>query len=530
MFKALLKKQFKELNAAYFRNRKTGKKRSGLGTAGMIVLYIFLFAMIAVSFFGVAFMMASSLVPAGFGWLYFVIMSLLAVFLGVFGGVFSTYAGLYLAKDNEMLLAMPIPPHKILAVRMIGVYAMGFLYEALVFIPAVAAYILTGAASAAGIILSVLMIFVLAFLVLTLSCFFGWLVALLSSRLKNKSFITVIISLVFFGVYYYFCMNYYSAIENLIAHAAEVGVKIKSSAYPLYLLGRAAEGHLPSFLLATLAILALAALTWLVLSKSFIKITTRQASGTKAVYHEKPVKQKSLASTLLLKEWKRFSTSPNYMLNCAMGTFLMPAAGIAALIFREDITEFISLISLPADMMAVMAVAGVFLIASMNDIAAPSVSLEGKNLWILQSLPANAADALEAKERLHTLITLPPVIILSLCLTIAIGADFTTGLLMVLTAAAFVVLHARLSLAINLLKPNLDWTNEVVPIKQSASVSISLFGGWILAILCGAGGYFALKIAEGYQYLLLLLLLFTFASRFVKRWLATKGAAIFSRL
>ena len=46
---------------------------------------------------------------AGMGWLYFALMALLAMLLGAFGSVFNTYSGLYLSKDNDLLLSMPIP-------------------------------------------------------------------------------------------------------------------------------------------------------------------------------------------------------------------------------------------------------------------------------------------------------------------------------------------------------------------------------------------------------------------------------------
>ena len=34
---------------------------------------------------------------------------MLAIVLGAFGSVFNTYSSLYLAKDNDLLLSMPIP-------------------------------------------------------------------------------------------------------------------------------------------------------------------------------------------------------------------------------------------------------------------------------------------------------------------------------------------------------------------------------------------------------------------------------------
>ena len=530
MFKALLKKQFAELNASYFQNRKTGKMRSRKSMIGMIVLYAFLFLMIACSFFAVASMIATALVPADFGWLFFVIVGVLSILLGVFGGVFSTYTGLYLAKDNEMLLAMPIQPRKILAARLIGVYAMGLLYEALVFIPSCVAYYLAGGATVASVITSVPMIPILGFLVLTLTCLFGWLVALLSSRLKRKSVITVILSLVFIGVYYYFCLNYYSAIQNLVEHASEVGVKIKSGAYPLYLMGRAADGHIPSFLIFTLAVFLLAALTYYILSKTFLRLATRHASVAKAVYKEKPVKQKNHRSTLLFKEWKRFSSSANYMLNCGLGAIFMPAAGIAALIFRGRIQTLLDAFDPPHGILAVIAAAAVCLLSSMCDISAPSVSLEGRNLWILQSMPVNPAEVLDAKLRLHKWVALPPTVFLSVALAIVLKADFESALLMTLFPVIFVMFSAAGGLAVNLLMPNVTWTNEITPIKQGASVTIALFGAWLVAILFGVGGYFACEVIEGYQYLLIAIVVFSFLTRLIQNWIRTKGAEIFASL
>ena len=49
-------------------------------------------------------------------WLYFTLMGLVAIFLGAFGSVFNTYSSLYLAKDNDLLLSLPIPLRVIISV------------------------------------------------------------------------------------------------------------------------------------------------------------------------------------------------------------------------------------------------------------------------------------------------------------------------------------------------------------------------------------------------------------------------------
>ena len=110
MLKTLVKKQLMEIFRSYFYNAKTNKKRS---TAG-IVAYILLFAALMIGllggmFTGLSVSLCAPLAQAGMGWLYFALMSLLAIFLGAFGSVFNTYSGLYFAKDNDLLLSHTHP-------------------------------------------------------------------------------------------------------------------------------------------------------------------------------------------------------------------------------------------------------------------------------------------------------------------------------------------------------------------------------------------------------------------------------------
>lgn len=69
------------------------------------------------------------------------------------------------------------------------------------------------------------------------------------------------------------------------------------------------------------------------------------------------------------------------------------------------------------------------LISSMNDITAPSVSLEGKNIWIVQSLPVTAWQVLRAKLNLHIVLTIPPLAILIAAVEILITPSLIYAIL-----------------------------------------------------------------------------------------------------
>ena len=91
-------------------------------------------------------------------------------------------------------------------------------------------------------------------------------------------------------------------------------------------------------------------------------------------------------------------------------------------------------------------------------------------------------------------------------------------------------LMAELGLTVNLLIPNLNWTNEIVPIKQSMSVMVTLFGGWLLVIALG-GLYYLLRHAlSPVLYLLCVAAALLLACVGLLAWLKRKGSRIFERL
>ena len=205
MLRLLLKKQLAEIFRNYFYNPKKNTSRSRGSTAAMIALFFLLMVGVLGGIFTFfAFMACDTLVALDLGWLYFTLFALLAVLLGTFGSVFNTYSGLYLSKDNDLLLSMPIPVRYIITARLLGVYLMGLMYSGIVIIPAVVVYWVVAPFTVSALVCSVLLVLLISLFVLVLSCLLGWVVAKISLKLKNKSFIAVLVSLIFFGAYYFF--------------------------------------------------------------------------------------------------------------------------------------------------------------------------------------------------------------------------------------------------------------------------------------------------------------------------------------
>lgn len=531
MLKLLVKKQLFEIFRSYFYDAKKNKARTKGSTIGYIVMFVLLMVCLLGTMFGVlSNTMCGPLAEMGMDWLYFVIMGMMAVFLGAFGSVFNTYSGLYLAKDNDLLLSMPIPVRVIMTSRLLSVYLMGLMYSGIVILPAILVYWFTVPVTAGRILGGVVLLVDISLFVLTLSCALGWVVAKISLKLKRKSFITVIVSLVFFGLYYFVCFRSQAMITDLLLNAEDVGNRIKGI-YPLYLFGRVGCGDGVAMLIVSAVVIALLALVWYLIARSFLHIATASGNTAKTVYHEKAVKPVSADAALLRKELGRFTSSPLYMLNCGLGTvFLVVLAVLALIKGREVFLMMNALFAGGEGFVTVLAALCLCLLAGSNDISTPSVSLEGKSLWIAQSLPIDPWQALRAKLRMHLLITELPLVVCAVCVAAVSGAALPEIVMMLVTPMVYVVLSATFGLFMGLKRPNLNWTSEVAPIKQGLAVFLSIFVGWLVAVALGFLYYALMARVGAVAFLLAVTALFAVLALVLVRWLKTSGAKIYQHL
>ena len=81
---------------------------------------------------------------------------------------------------------------------------------------------------------------------------------------------------------------------------------------------------------------------------------------------------------MLSKEFRRFTSSPNYMLNCGLSAIFLPIAAIAMILKGGALIDAVKMMfGGDASALPILLAAAICLVASMNDSAAPSVSLEG---------------------------------------------------------------------------------------------------------------------------------------------------------
>ena len=237
MLKALLRTQLSSVLASLTRSSKGTQNTSRASTGIVLVIILIGVGLIAFACGMMFDMLAAPLHEAGLDWFYFAIGALSAFALSFIGSVFTAQQQLFNARDNELLLAMPIPPRLILGSRMATLLVLNYALELVMLIPVGIVWGMNVGFSATGLVGFVVCLILLPLLVLTFTCLIAWILAAVSSRMRNKTIITMALYLLFLAAYFYIYMNFSNLLNELVANGAALAGGM-SAVYPIYAFGQ----------------------------------------------------------------------------------------------------------------------------------------------------------------------------------------------------------------------------------------------------------------------------------------------------
>ena len=534
--KALLKKELQEsmmsMTASRAQKKWSQKSVTGRGKrAAMWVAAIFIICgFVFVQMFRP---LVSTLQASNILWVYFGLIGIMSIGMSVLGSAFTVYNKLYMSRDNDLLLSMPVKPGDILLARMTGCYLLALIFGVIVWVPGIIAAFLEGVKAPLMVLLSVLDTFIIPLFSTVLGCIFGWLIALLTARMteKVKNKFTTILSVIFLGVYMVCIFRVQNGLQLLISKADRIAGSMNKSLILLGFLGKGAAGSILNFLLFMAASLVLFGVVYWLLSVTFIKMAVAKRSGKKTKYVRKAQKRASVSKALYRRELQHYTTSSVYLLNCGMGSVFLILAIIVFCIKHDAAMDMLnSLAGVGANMGPMLIVIAICVMAGNNTITAPSISLEGKNLWLAKSLPVSAWQIFKAKLELHMVMTIIPVWAADIAAAIFCKMDVLSIIGMFLLTTAAAGMEALLGLCVNVKRPKLEWTNEAAAIKTDLSLIGVLFGGVILQLaVCVGAIALSVVIGNGLS-LLAASVIFIAADLIMIRWLKKTGTLIFKYL
>jgi ABC-2 type transport system permease protein len=531
MIKTLFFVNLRGLGANFSRSgRKAGVgKKIFLGIVAVYVIAAF-FLMFLVLFSSVI----EPFFSAGIGWMYFAILALLETGLCVISTIFTASAQLFGARDNELLLAMPIKPSAILISRLLVILTFEYGFALLVSLPAFLLWLSHGYATAPGIVFFITGFVLLPLLAMSIALLLAWLLGVITSRLRHKNIFTLALSVGFLLAYFYFYANIQTYIADLVTRGAELAQAFRRGLPPFYAYGRGvAEGDVIRWLLFVLWAALPFTVAVFLLSINYRKVLTTNRGSVKTVYREKKTKAAGGLSALVRKNLAHYWSKPNVVLNSSIGSLFFLVAAVFVIVKRTDILTYVSMLSPALGNLPPVVLAAVVLVFlnSTNNLSSSLISLEGRNLWITKSIPVAPGKVILSKLCTHLLISGLPCLVASISAAAVLAVTPLDWLIVILLPQASGALIATGGLVINLHFPKFDWTNEVYVVKQSLSAMITVFGSMVMVIVIGVLYIFLLSaVIPVTAFLWLCTLLFAVIAAILYAWLLKAGEKKFAEL
>jgi len=527
-FRILLRVEFKHI--LHSLNPRASKGSAGKGkTSAFYIIILFSFAMLAFYAFLYSSIMADAFAQIDALYLLPGLMMTASCMMMLFTTVYKVKGTVFGFKDYDLLMSLPIKTSTVVVSRMTVLYTINFVFCLLLMLPAGVVYA-ARALPDAGFYIAFLLTFLFIPLVpIVAASVIGTVIHLAAARFKHKNIANLIITLSFFVGIMFFSFNTTTFINN----AADIGMSVMESVnryYPLALMYTNAvckNDYTALAVFIALSVLAFSVFAFAVGKKFKTLNTLIAANRTVSDYKMKSLQVSSPARALYKRELKRYFSSANYVLNTGVGIVLFTLSAVALVVMGSEKLE--SVLGMPG-MTDVIEKAGpvavsVFVVLSCT--TACSISLEGKNLWIIQSVPVSVKTVFLSKAAVNLTLTVPAVLISGFVFSYVFRFDAGQTALMFAVPAAYALFIALAGLAINLQYPNFDWATEITVIKQSAAVLLTLVIG-LLSVAAPLVVMFTVAALDARLITYVTLFVLLVADFSLYRYLMTGGIKIFN--
>ena len=409
-------------------------------------------------------------------------------------GIYKSGTLIFNCKDDQLLLSLPIKKRTILFVRVLKFYIFVLLFNSMFILPIMIAYIRwADTLSWTYFLTSFIMLLFLPIIPIVLSSIVGAITTSISSRFKYKNLVQIIISMIFILIVFYISFQLDKITDYLIKHATSLNDLIIKIYYPAGVYAKLiSEFNVLDLIIFIVVNLSIFALGIFILSKFYFKINSRLKSVVinKKVNTKLSIKKTPITLSLIKKELNIFFNTPVFIINSgfALVLFIIAVIGIVlkfdsfiAVINNEQFGMNISK-DLIMNNLSILILIIISFTSFMTSITNSVISLEGRNINILKSLPVKTKTILMSKIYSCMVITTPILLIGDIILFIKLKISIIEAILLLLLSIIIPLVSHFIGIIVNLKYPKLDAENATEVVKQSRSSFISVMIGMILFI------------------------------------------------
>ena len=442
--------------------------------------------------------------------------------------------------DYETTCALPVKNRNIVFAKLTYVYLENLVYFILFVVPVSIVYGTLSRESAGFYLRTAVGILFSPAIPIALGLAVGTAVAVFAARFKKSNVLSMVLSFALMAAYFVFVFMMSGDNADMIA---SIATKI-ATVYPiadLYANGIVCFDAIKFLIYAGLSIVVLCLYMFLI-SKFYTKINRaimyKKSGGNKIV----EVKSSTSGRVLLKREFGKWINTPGYVLNSATGALMLIIMTVLVAIKINGISEIGKTAQSEEDynsLIAMFRYAKSFiplvpiLCVGMCYYCGSSISIEGKSVWIIKSLPVDPKEVFKAKIRLNLIITVLPTVISCVVFGVVLKLNVIEIILCIIACVSYCVTSAMFGLFVNIKKHNYDWQSAVEVIKRGAASTICVLVGMfifiplslILACIIMVTGMLGLPAT--YFSFIVLALIFNVFNLILGKYLSGKGVTDF---
>lgn len=380
-------------------------------------------------------------------------------------------------SDSDFLLSLPIKKRDIIISKTINKYFFDFFFAFTLFVPFLVLYQVFASFDAKILLLGLLFTFLCPFLSIGISYICDFIITRLFNRMRLggilKSFTILLLFVLIMALLLVKTFTYGTAdYQNLDAYFADRPISN-------FVLSFLFDTNVVNVLGVILGILIPFVWGMVLYSMNYGKTFASYSSNSKVLKFSQP---NSTLNMLFKKEISTYATTPAYIINTIIGPVVILVVSIfLCTMGYSGICDYFG-IQISKDKVVGFITLAFCLFCATAPISACSISLEGKNMWLLKSSPINEKQLFSSKVCVHLCIVEPCILVGATLLSIFLQLNILqiTAIFILPTLANFILAFA--GTLINLWQPNLDWDNETKVVKQSLSVLLTMVLGVLLAV------------------------------------------------
>lgn len=405
---------------------------------------------------------------------------------------------LYAFKEYDTLISMPFSIRQIVSSRFLLMYLKDLPLHISISLAGLAAYIVTMHPSLWICIAWIIMTPFLPLLPSMLATLLGALIAKIGSRFRHKTLIQTILSfaVIIFSFFFRYFMDLFFRGEGTDAMIAQSSQALSSLSDLIPTISSFENAIVKKSILSLFLMIFFSVITYIVsilfISRNYGKINSKLTSGDKHKKKKitsKTYRQKTMIRSIAFKEFKRVTASAlcasNLGLGAVMSIFaaiILPFIDMKKIIYSlsDGATFDISPLALVWPIL-------VYFFVGMLPTTAPSPSLEGKNEWILDSLPIDKLTIYKGKMYFNLCLNMIPAILAVISGMYAFHTrwhEYLLGILMIISMCLFSTTYG---MHCGIRHKRLDWEDEAEVVKQGAAVSLYLLPNMIVSMILMSG-------------------------------------------